>query len=176
MVRLTEGLYGEGPRHGMDEADGAQGVFRLERGVTGFRDRGAPPVPGTDPRACRAAWYAAARAAGGQAEDFAEQEYPQSFHSATTGDRDGTHFALFHAHHPLVAFVEERRYWYTDGFREPPTWATVLGDFGFVVLSAARLRSPLEESDTSALSAEEWRQIRHWRPKTLGATLFNSWD
>lgn len=158
------------------KVDGAQITFRLEKGVTGFRDLSDPPVPSTDPRACRAAWYAAARAAGGQVEDFAELEYPQNFHSATISDRGGTHIALFHAHYPLVAFVGDRRYWYTDEFREPPSWATVLSDVGFVVLSARRLLSPLAESDTSALSAAEWHQIKHWRPGSLGATLFNSWD
>ncbi|WP_424887296.1 hypothetical protein [Streptomyces sp. XH2] len=156
--------------------DRPQAAFRLERGATGFLDRNDPPAPSTDPSACRAAWYAAARAAGGQVEDFTEQQYPQSFHSATLSGRNGAHTALFHAHHPLIAFVGDRRYWYTDEFREPPAWATALSDAGFVVLSAEQLLSSLEESDTSALSKAEWRQIKHWRPQTLGATLFNSWD
>ncbi|MFF2777460.1 hypothetical protein ACFVU3_21420 [Streptomyces sp. NPDC058052] len=154
----------------------SQVSFGLEKGVTGFSGPNDPPVPSTDPRACRAGWYAAARAAGGQVEDFTEREYPQNFHTATISDRDGTHIALFHAHYPLIAFVGDRRYWYTDEFREPPAWATELIRTGFVVPSAAQLRSPLTEWDTSALSAAEWRQIEHWRPRTLGATLFNSWD
>ncbi|MFD6274539.1 hypothetical protein ACFWFI_02960 [Streptomyces sp. NPDC060209] len=148
----------------------------LALGVTGFRDWSDPPLPSTDPRTCCAAWYAAAQTAGGQVEDFKEQEYPQTFHSATISDRDGPHIALFHAHYPLLAFVGDWRYWYTDEFQEPPTWATVLTDVGFVVLSAAQLLSPLTESDTSALSATESRQIKLWRPETLGATLFNSWE
>ncbi|GAA0435775.1 hypothetical protein [Streptomyces luteireticuli] len=54
--------------------------------------------------------------------------------------------------------------------------AAALDDMGFVVLSAARLLSPITESDTSALSTEEWCRIKHWRPTTLGAALFNAWD
>ncbi|MGW5001570.1 hypothetical protein ACWEP8_28310 [Streptomyces hydrogenans] len=154
----------------------SQATFRLEPGVTGFCDRGDPPLRSTDPRTCRAAWYTAARAAGGQVEDFTEQQYPQNFHVATISDRDGAHIALFHAHYPLIAFVGDRRYWYTDEYQEPPAWAPALTDSGFVVLSAAQLLSPLTESDTSALSATEQRQIKHWRPRTLGAALFNSWD
>ncbi|MEU1375084.1 hypothetical protein ABZ442_15650 [Streptomyces triculaminicus] len=105
-----------------------------------------------------------------------EQEYPQNFHSATISDRDGPHVALFHAHYPLIAFVRDRQYWYTDEFQAPPAWAPALTDFGFAVLGAMQLLSPLAESDISALSAAEWRQIKHWRPATLGAALFNSWD
>ncbi|MEU7059576.1 hypothetical protein [Streptomyces sp. NPDC046197] len=46
---------------------------------------------------CRTAWHAAARAAYGRVEGFAEREYPQNFHSATISARDGSHVALFHA-------------------------------------------------------------------------------
>ncbi|MEV4870565.1 hypothetical protein [Streptomyces syringium] len=151
-------------------------MFCLERGVTGFRDRGDPPLPHIDPKACRTAWYSAARVAGGQVADFTEQKYPHSFHSATIKTRSGTYIGLFHAHYRLIAFVADRCFRYTDEFLEPPAWATALSDGGFVVLSAAQLLSPLADWDTSALSAAEWRQIKYWRPTTVGATLFNAWD
>ncbi|MFI6707744.1 hypothetical protein ACIBF7_14980 [Nonomuraea sp. NPDC050478] len=86
------------------------------------------------------------------------------------------HVALFHAQYPLIAFVDDLRYWYADGFQDPPAWADSLNDFGFTVLSASLLMSPLAEADTAALSTAEWSQIKHWKPRTLGATLFNSWD
>lgn len=38
------------------------------------------------------------------------------------------------------------------------------------------LLSPLSSVDTSALSAEEWQHIDYWRPETVGAVLFNSWN
>lgn len=148
--------------------------FRLERGSTGFFS--GSTVPRTDPRACRTAWYAAARAARGHVGDFAVRAYAQSYDSATIGDRDGDHCALFHAHYPLIAFVDELRDWYTDQFREPPAWAATLQDFGFTVLSASVLLSPLSAVDTSALSAAEWQHIEYWQPETVGAVLFNSWD
>lgn len=85
--------------------------FPLPRGATGFRHVSEPPLPDTDPELCRTAWRAAARAAGGQVGDFVEECYPQNFHSSTLTDRDaGAHVALFHVHHPLVAFVDERRF------------------------------------------------------------------
>lgn len=116
-----------------------------------------------------------ARAARGQVGDFVERRYPQTFHSATLTDRDGTHVALFHAHHPLTAFVDERRHWYTDEFREPPAWAGVLAHHGFAVLSAALLLAPFPAADVSALSGSELRQIAFRRPDTVGAALFNAW-
>ncbi|KOG90863.1 hypothetical protein [Streptomyces varsoviensis] len=155
---------------------GAQATFRLERGATGFRHRKDPPLPSTDPRACRAAWYYAARAASGDVDDFAEGECSRNFHTATLTNRHGPHTALFHAHHPLVAFVAAPAHAYTDEFQEPPAWSAVLNASGFTVLSAAQLLSPLTPAATSALSPAELHQITYWQPPTIGATLFNSWD
>ncbi|SCK51608.1 hypothetical protein H181DRAFT_04681 [Streptomyces sp. WMMB 714] len=156
--------------------DGSQGAFRLGRGSTGFRDVGDPPVPDIDPRSCRAAWYATARAAGGRVGGFTERQYPRNFHSGSITDRDGTHVGLFHAQYPLVAFVDGRRHRYTDEFRDPPTWASALERLGFTALRASLLLSPVAEADTTALSSAEREQMRYWQPETLGATLFNSWD
>ncbi|MGW2146084.1 hypothetical protein ACWCOT_17390 [Nonomuraea bangladeshensis] len=156
--------------------DSSRTVFRLERGVTGFRHVSEPPVPETEPRRCRRAWSAAARRARGQVGDFAEREYPQSFHSATINDRDGAHLALFQAQVPLVAFVSDRRWAYSDEFLDPPAWAVALSPFGFTVLGTSLLMSPLTKVDTTALSAAEWREIEYWKPKTLGELLFNAWD
>lgn len=156
--------------------DDTHAAFRLERGSTGFRPFDDHSVPDVDPGTCRTAWYAAARAARGRGIGFVGREYPQNFHHATLDDHDGTHFALFHAQHPLIAFVREQRSWYTDEFVDPPVWAAVLGDHGFTVLSASRLLLPVREADTSALTTAEREQIRHWRPNTVGEVLFNSWD
>ncbi|MFJ7072955.1 hypothetical protein [Streptomyces sp. NPDC098781] len=153
---------------------GTGGRFRLERGSTGFFSGAA--VRRTDPRVCSTAWYAAARAGGGRVGEFERRAIAQSHHTATMDDWDGARCALFQAYCPLVAFVDEPRDRYTDQFCDPPAWAAALGDFGFTVLSASLLLSPLSSVDTSALSAEEWRHIEYWRPETVGAVLFNSWD
>ncbi|MFC5216757.1 hypothetical protein [Streptomyces coerulescens] len=155
--------------------DGPSGGLRLERGTTGFFRIGDPDIRRTDPRACRTAWYAAARAADGRVAEFENRQIAQTFHTATIDRPDGRHCALFQAYSPLVAFVDEPHDWYTDQFREPPAWAAGLGGFGFTVLSAAVLLSPLSTADTSALSAVERQQIDYWRPETVGAVLFNSW-
>lgn len=150
--------------------------FRLERGATGFRHVSEPLLPHVDVKECRAAWYDAARTAGGEVGDFKEQVYPQNFHSATLTLRDEEHVALFHPHHPLIAFVEDRRLGYLTEFLDPPTWASALTGCGFTVLDRSLLLSPLAAADTSGLTAVEWRQIEYWEPPTVGATLFNWWD
>ncbi|MFI6476833.1 hypothetical protein ACIBH1_02800 [Nonomuraea sp. NPDC050663] len=151
-------------------------TFRLARGSTGFGQAGDLPMPQIDVKLCRTAWHAAARAAGGRVGEFVERRYPRTFHSATLTDRGGAHVALFHAGFALVAFVAEQRDWYTDEFRDPPSWAGVLDGFGLALLPASLLLAPLSEADTTGLSAAEWSQIAYWRPETLGATLFNAWD
>ncbi|NNN32825.1 hypothetical protein HLK59_21145 [Streptomyces sp. S3(2020)] len=85
--------------------------------------------------------------------EYPRMEYPRTFRSAAPDDRDGTHFALFHAHHPLVAFVAERRSWYVpDAFLDPPARAATLTGFGFAPLARSQLLLPLHEADTSALT------------------------
>jgi len=112
----------------------------------------------------------------GQPGELDEQRYPATFHTATIIDRHGLHVILCHAHYPLLAFVSGRRDWYTTEFVDPPVWPGGYVAAGFTTLSAAVLLSPLGDVDTSLLSAEEWRQIRHWQPPTVGAALFNKWD
>ncbi|MCB5181839.1 hypothetical protein [Streptomyces antimicrobicus] len=158
------------------ERAGEKDVFVLPRGATGFRHISEPELPRTGVEVCRAAWQAAARAAGGEAVDFMEHGYPQSFHSGSLTDDAGPHVAVFHANYPYVAFVDERRCAYSDEFLEPPAWAAALCAAGFTVLGAAVLRAPLDACDTSALGDAEWSQIEYWEPPTLGALLFNMWD
>lgn len=83
---------------------------------------------------------------------------------------------LCHAHYPLLAFVCGVRDWYSTEFIDPPGLADQYVRFGFTTLTADVLLSPLADLDTSAISNEEWRQIRYWQPPTVGAALFNRWD
>jgi hypothetical protein len=114
--------------------------------------------------------------AGGRTGEFVEQSYSQTFHTAVITDRSGLHVMLCHAHYPLIAFVTDRQYSYTHEFQNPPIWAGAYDDAGFEVLNRAVLLSPLTETDTSALSTAEQRQVRYWGPANLGALLFNCWD
>jgi hypothetical protein len=151
-------------------------AFVVPRGATGFRSSKSAPLPLVDLKHLRAAWHAAAHLAAGRIGEFDEQSYPRTFHVAKVTGRDGLNVILCHAHFPLVAFATGQHAYYTTEFTDPPNWASAFAAAGFDAMSAAALLSPLEDADTSDLLADDWRQIRRWRPATLGAALFNSWD
>ncbi|MEU0098409.1 hypothetical protein [Streptomyces sp. NPDC006267] len=149
--------------------------FTLPRGATGFFLPKDGPLPETDLRPFRAALYAAARIVEGQVGEIENQEYPLTFHTASVVDRTGESVILCHAHHPWIAFAQERRNWYSEEFLPPPPWAATFAEAGFVVLSTEQLATPLSDVDTSVLTKGEWRQIRSYGITTLGGTLFNAW-
>jgi len=151
-------------------------AFTLPRGATGFFQPKDGPLPEIDQRAFRTALYAAARAAKGHVGEIEEQAYPRTFHTASVIRSAAHSIVLCHAHHPWIAFAQERRDWYTDEFLAPPPWAHSFAAAGFVVLTSEQLATPLSDVDTSALSQTEWRQVRYYDITTLGGVLFNAWD
>jgi hypothetical protein len=82
--------------------------FTLPRGATGFFVPKDGPLPETDLRAFRAALYAAARVVEGQVGEIEGREYPRTFHTASVVTRTGECVILCHAHHPWIAFAQER--------------------------------------------------------------------
>ncbi|QDY77383.1 hypothetical protein [Streptomyces qinzhouensis] len=149
--------------------------FTLPRGATGFSVPQDGPLPDTDLRAFRSALHAAARTVEGQVGEIEAQEYPLSFHIASVADHTGESVVLCHAHHPWIAFAQERRNWYAEEFLPPPSWAAAFAEAGFVVLSSEQLATPLSDVDTSVLTPDEWRHIRSYGITTLGGVLFNAW-
>jgi hypothetical protein len=150
--------------------------FVLPRGATGFFQPKDGPLPEVDQRTFRAAVYEAARAAHGHVGEMEQQTYPRTFHTATVHVGTDECVVLCHAHHPWIAFAQQRREWYTDEFLTPPPWAHTFTDFGFAVLDRALLTAPLADIDTSVLTRGEWRQVRWYDIHGLGGVLFNAWD
>ncbi|WP_058043100.1 hypothetical protein [Streptomyces roseifaciens] len=152
--------------------------FILPRGATGFFRSAEGPLPDTDLRGFRTALYEAARLAGGTVGEVEERAYPRTFHSASIldGTGEGETVVLCHAHHPWIAFAQERRDWYDQEFLAPPPWAHVFAHAGFVVLEREQLVAPLSAVDTSALTKSEWRDVRYYGITALGGLLFNAWD
>ncbi|MEH6373540.1 hypothetical protein V7793_04140 [Streptomyces sp. KLMMK] len=158
--------------------DNESAVFPLPRGATGFFRSTEGPLPDTDLRAFRTTLYEAARLAGGAVGEVEECGYPRTFHSASIldGTGGGETVILCHAHHPWIAFAQERRDWYNEEFLAPPPWAHVFARAGFVVLGREQLVAPLSGVDTSVLTKGEWRDVRYYGITALGGLLFNAWD
>jgi hypothetical protein len=156
--------------------DGCVTAFAIPPGATGFHGSSTAPLPLVDLKLVRAAWRSAAWLTEGRAGELDEQRYPATFHTATIVHRDGQHVMLCHVHYPFLAFVSAFSDWYATEFIDPPGLADQYVHAGFTTLAAAVLLSPLTEVETSAISADEWRQIRYWQPPTVGAALFNRWD
>ncbi|MGW7196697.1 hypothetical protein [Streptomyces chryseus] len=150
--------------------------FPLPPGATGHFRPADGPLPETGLRAFHSALYAAARASGGVVGEVEEQAYPRTFHTASVVERAGESIVLCHAHHPWIAFSPTRRDWYGEDFLAPPPWASAFTLTGFTVLSGEQLATPLSGLNASALTRDEWRQVRHYGITTLGGVLFNSWD
>jgi hypothetical protein len=152
-------------------------VFRLERGVTGFRSGKEPKLPEVPVRTFRGGCYEAARAADGAVEHIVESAYPRSYHSAVIVASKERLAVLCNAMHPWIAFAGEGTgHLEPKAFVDPPAWSAAFADLGFAVMSRQVLESPLAAVDTAALAKAEWLQIDSWQPATVGETVFNSWD
>lgn len=156
--------------------DAKDAVFTLPPGATGFSQPKPGPLPATGRQAFHTALYAAARAANGQVGEIEEHAYPRTFHTASVTHNAAYFVILCHAHHPWIAFAQERRDWYADEFLDPPPWSHPFTGAGFVVLTNKQLVTALSEVDSSSLSQAEWRQMRYHSVTTLGGVLFNAWD
>jgi hypothetical protein len=152
-------------------------VFRLERGVTGFRSGKEPKLPEVSVRTFRGGCYEAARAAGGAVEQVFESAYPRNFHSAVIVASNDRFAIVCNAMYPWIAFAGEGTGdLELKAFVDPPAWAAAFVEIGFVVMSRQVLDSPLGAVDTAALGKAEWLQIASWRPASVGETVFNFWD
>jgi hypothetical protein len=154
-------------------------VFRLERGVTGFRYGKEAELSAVSIRGFRGACYVAARAAGGAVEQVVERTYPRNFHSAVIVVGPADRFAvLCNVLYPWVAFVEVGVGGAagSEAFVDPPTWSGAFTETGFTVMSRKLLESSLSVVDTATLGKAELVQIRSWCPASVGHAVFNSWD
>jgi hypothetical protein len=153
-------------------------VFRLERGVTGFRYGEEAELPEISVQRLRGACYEAARSTGGAVEQVVEKTYPRNFHFAVVVGSADQFAVLCNAVYPWVAFTQGGTGDVVGPgtFVDPPACATAFAEMGFIVMSRQLLESPLSAVDTAALGKGDWMQIRSWQPTNVGQTVFNSWD
>ena len=83
---------------------------------------------------------------------------------------------LLNIHHPYVAFTTPIKDVgnFNFEFRDCDVLAVEL--YGYTVLSAEFLNSPVTEDAIRLLGESERRELKYWEPPTLGHVVFNFWD
>ena len=152
--------------------------MKLPPGATGFGPSGAQASL-DDVHAFLTACHDAARRTCGTLIATRQPGVTPSFHTVVIRYEDQDVAVLRHARLDLIALAHDPGSGsmltgpFIDHF---PLTETLSQTATCQILSAADLNSPLSDADPSELSAAERKQIRYWKPATLGELLFNYWD
>ncbi|SOD85470.1 hypothetical protein [Streptomyces sp. Ag109_G2-15] len=148
-------------------------MIRAERGATGFRAVGEAPLPEPDLASFQWACHTAARTARLRVR-ARDTGVAASYRAVDIG---GT-AVLAHCTLPVVAFtaVPVVPAGPVREFVDPPGWAGVFAEVGFRALGGEELGVGIDRVDLRDLAEAELRQVRYWRPRTLGELMFNWWD
>ena len=138
---------------------------QLPRGATGFTSC-SPPV---DVRAFKSLGYSV-----GPVVSFQPAGVTPNFHLLTLRLPTGDLGVVCHELLPLIAFVTVPLVDFSLAFVSRPDLTPSFP--GFEALTPDALDTPVSRADLSLLDPAEHRQIRYWRPATIGEILFNYWD
>jgi hypothetical protein len=152
-------------------------VVLLPQGVTGFRDRGAGPLPRVDPRAVTALAHLVARLSGGRVGAISAPGATPNFFCAPITTAGEVVQILVNEIHPLVAAA----FGSTMGamvFMNAPAYLERAVELmpPFRLLSDLDLDRPFAGRDGENLTLSEQGQLRYWQPERLGDVIFNYWD
>lgn len=152
--------------------------MQLPKGITGFWEQADPPR--TDERAFRAVCHAVALTGQGQVESFdsVSGQVARNFSVATLSFSSSRVAVLLHAHFPWIAFAEPLLdHSSTISFIDWPAGVEQFRSCSeYTILTRQRLLEPVSKQDTSKLAAAELKEMKYWRPATLGEVVFNFWD
>lgn len=141
----------------------------LPRGITGFGDAQAPVIQ--DVKRFAALADAAARELGGAVCYIDADTLGRSFYSARIEPRRGGLFILMNAYYPYAAFAESVEYG-EIAFADAPGGVECPD---VRVLTLDELMQPWN-GESLELGDAEMKQIRYWKPRTVGEVVFNFWD
>ena len=117
--------------------------------------------------------HEAARRAGGTVTRWCEPDVTPNFYAAYVEYRDHRPaVAVLYSHAGDVALA-------TDHEQQPVQFAddaaltSVLAESNLHVRGSAELKRPFRAEDWPLLDV---RDVRYWRPRTIGEALFNWWD
>ena len=125
--------------------------------------------------------YAIARQCGWVIGDFHWRTYPMSFYWAEVRVSDRKFAILIEEASPVVALSSTVPHYFNLAFFDDTAFVEAARHLQapFVVLAASELAKPLSEMDrafVAQLSAQHERDLKYWKPDTVGAVIFNWWD
>lgn len=150
----------------------------LRPALVGFVEPGQGRIDTVSENAFRSACHAAARAVGGAVVEFRVPDVTPTFYLAHITEREAVTAVLCHRAEPYLAFTRPLE---ADAmsieFLDNPSLAAAFGDNArFTPLDAGTLDRPLTEADFAGLDPGCLKQLRYWRPKSLGEAMFNWFD
>jgi hypothetical protein len=117
--------------------------------------------------------HEAARRAGGTVTRWCEPGVTPNFHAAYVeyGDQRPT-VAVLYSHAGDVALTTDHEQQPLE-FADDAALTSVLAELDLRVRTPSELRRPFEAARWPLLDV---RDVRYWRPRTVGEALFNWWD
>ena len=145
--------------------------MKLPNGITGF----SKGYLETDDRQCfKRLCYDIVSRTGGEVLDWKEASYPRNYSRILVLFGDEHFFIFANAIHPYIGFAavaEDSIITYMD----MPLLQAEFAAHSYTVLTKEELESPFLLNEHN-LGEEEIRQVRFWRPATLGEVIFNERD
>ena len=145
--------------------------MKLPNGITGFS---AGCLETYDKQLFKRLCYGIVNRTGGEVLDWKDDCFPRN-HSRILVVFGEEHFFIFaNELHPYIGFAtvaEDSIITYMD----MPLLQAEFAVHSYTVLSKEELERPFLLNEHN-LDEEEIRQVRYWRPRTLGEVVFNEWD
>jgi len=151
----------------------------LRPGITGFRHVNDAAIPKSDLKEFSEHCHTAARMIGATVRAVQPSfAVSTNFARALFQTKHELATILLNCHFPIIAFASPIEIGDMKvNFHDVPQLTEAFDNFNvYELLSVTEANRRLTADDLSHLSPAEQRQVRNWRPKTIGEVIFNFWD
>lgn len=145
----------------------------LPVGITGFRGPKDPPLSILSEKDFRRMCHAIGRENGRPVTEVDTSITGRNFYYGELGGQGAPVYLLQNIHYPCGAFARRDAFGTFTLVDRPAGFRLPEGCIHF--LGLAQLNRDWHGL-CEELGAEEWEQIRYWKPQTVGEIIFNHWD
>ena len=153
--------------------------MKLPRGATGFRHVDEAPLPETDFAKFKRSCYEVTRLLAGQVRLIEKHpDVTANYYRAELDTPYGAVSVLLNAIHPILSFAKpvkegECEFEFVDVPLLSQAFESVCD---YTIMQAVELNARADAETYELLGRVELEQIKYWKPKSVGAILFNFWD